>query len=190
MVSFRGAERYRSHQTLGEGTYGVVYLAEDLERPGTMVAVKRVRMGERGAGVALSALREIKSLRELEHPHVVGLVDVFADGENVCLVYERMHGDLDQVLRDRTTIIRPGDVKAWMRMALEGLAAVHEHWMLHRDIKPDNLLMAEDGTLKLGDFGLSRTYASPGGGVYSPQAIAAATYSHLEECLDVALRAE
>jgi cyclin-dependent kinase 7 len=170
-TELEGMERYRNISTLGEGTYGVVFLAEDLANPGTQVAVKRVRMGERGLGVSVSALREIKALRELEHPNIVGLVDVFADEQNVCVVYERMRGDLEGLLRNPATTVQLGDIKAWMRMALEGLAAVHDNWLLHRDIKPDNLLIAADGTLKLGDFGLARTFASPGGHRYSPQAV-------------------
>lgn len=98
-------------------------------------------------GIHVTALREIKILRELHSPHVVELVDVFiTGGSNLALVLEYMESDLEAVIKDTSLVLSRADVKAYMRMALQGLAACHAHNIIHRDIKPNNLLTATTGT--------------------------------------------
>jgi cyclin-dependent kinase 7 len=63
---------------------------------------------------------------------------------------------LDDVIRDKSTQLSPADVKAYMQMLLQGLAHVHREGVVHRDIKPDNMLIGSDNALKLADFGLAR----------------------------------
>lgn len=63
---------------------------------------------------------------------------------------------MDDVIRDKATPLSPADVKAYMQMLLQGLAHVHDAGVVHRDIKPDNMLIGGDSTLKLADFGLAR----------------------------------
>ena len=145
-------------RTLGEGANGVVYEAHDSLVGGRRVAVKKVRMGRLKEGVNMTALREIRFLKELRHPHVVELLDVFPHKRNLMLVYEYLDCDLEHVINDSSLRLRQSDVKAFFRMALEGLAACHKAWVLHRDFKPNNLLIGRDGSLKLADFGASRCY--------------------------------
>lgn len=159
--------KYEKLRLLGEGTFGVVSLARST-RTSELVAVKKVRLGHYRDGVSVTALREIKLLQEVRHPNVIHLVDVFASGggTSLNLVLEYCLTDLEAIIRDRSLILSPADVKGMMRMLLAGTAALHEAWILHRDLKPGNVLLGCDGELKLADLGLAKTHAAapdPGG---------------------------
>ncbi|CAN8238485.1 unnamed protein product [Cochlearia groenlandica] len=153
-------DRYLRRQILGEGTYGVVYKATDT-KTGKTVAVKKIRLGNQKEGVNFTALREIKLLKELNHPHIVELIDAFPHDGSLHLVFEYMQTDLEAVIRDRNIFLSPGDIKSYMFMTFKGLAYCHKKWVLHRDMKPNNLLIGENGLLKLADFGLARVFGSP-----------------------------
>ncbi|KAG8898950.1 TFIIH complex serine/threonine-protein kinase subunit kin28 [Tulasnella sp. 403] len=109
----------------------------------------------------MSAIREVKYLRELQHPNVISLLDVFSAKTNLNLVLEFLDSDLEVVIKDRSHVFLPADIKSWMAMTLRGLEFCHRNWILHRDLKPNNLLIASDGCLKIADFGLARDFADP-----------------------------
>ena len=109
----------------------------------------------------VTALREIKLLKELRHPNIVRLVDVFPHKRNLNLVFEFMDTDLEAVIKDRRLHLGPGDIKAYLAQVLAAIECCHANWVLHRDMKPNNLLIGADGTLKLADFGLARIFGSP-----------------------------
>uniref|UniRef100_A0A1J3DRZ7 Cyclin-dependent kinase D-3 n=1 Tax=Noccaea caerulescens TaxID=107243 RepID=A0A1J3DRZ7_NOCCA len=155
------ADRYLKRELLGQGTYGVVFKATDTKTEET-VAIKKIRLGKQKEGVNITALREIKMLKELKHPHIILLIDAFPHKENLHLVFEFMETDLEAVIRDSNIFLSPGDIKSYLLMTLKGLAYCHEKWVLHRDMKPNNLLIGPDGQLKLADFGLARIFGSPG----------------------------
>ena len=144
----------------GEGTFGVVHEAR-VEATGERVAIKKIRLGKLKEGVNFTAIREIKLLQEIEHEHVIALVDVFAHKKNLNLVFEFCGGDLEMVIRDKTAPLERGEVKSYAMMTLRAVAHCHERWVLHRDLKPNNLLIAPNGCLKLADFGLARIFGSP-----------------------------
>ncbi|KAL0697864.1 hypothetical protein Bca4012_053986 [Brassica carinata] len=154
------ADRYLKQEVLGQGTYGVVFKATDT-KTGETVAIKKIRIGKHKEGVNITALREIKMLRELKHPHIILLIDAFPHKQNLHLVFEFMETDLEGVIRDSNVFLSPADVKSYLLMTLKGLAYCHEKWVLHRDMKPNNLLIGPDGQLKLADFGLARIVGSP-----------------------------
>ena len=153
-------DRYVKGRTLGEGTFGVVHEAR-VEATGERVAIKKIRLGKLKEGVNFTAIREIKLLQEIEHEHVIALVDVFAHKKNLNLVFEFCGGDLEMVIRDKTAPLERGEVKSYAMMTLRAVAHCHERWVLHRDLKPNNLLIAPNGCLKLADFGLARIFGSP-----------------------------
>ena len=146
---------------MGSGTFGVVFLARDLERDRRPVAVKQIKPPGRFVdGVSWTALREVKILREVHHANVVNLLDVFVHREIVHLVFEYCVYDLERVIRDGTRIMTENEMVAYLVMLLRGVGALHDAWVLHRDLKPSNLLIDEAGVLKIGDFGLARTFAN------------------------------
>lgn len=153
------------------------------------VAIKKIRLGKQREGVNITALREIKMLKELKHPHIILLIDAFPHKENLHLVFEFMETDLEAVIRDSNIFLSPADIKSYLLMTFKGLAYCHDKWVLHRytclslttcsclcnvacfathyvslefrDMKPNNLLIGVDGQLKLADFGLARIFGSP-----------------------------
>uniref|UniRef100_A0A0E0L246 Cyclin-dependent kinase D-1 n=1 Tax=Oryza punctata TaxID=4537 RepID=A0A0E0L246_ORYPU len=156
----RVADRYLKREVLGEGTYGVVFKAVDT-KTGNTVAIKKIRLGKYKEGVNFTALREIKLLKELKDPNIIELIDAFPYKGNLHLVFEFMETDLEAVIRDRNIVLSPADTKSYIQMMLKGLAFCHKKWVLHRDMKPNNLLIGADGQLKLADFGLARIFGSP-----------------------------
>ena len=155
-----GKARYLKGAVLGEGTFGVVTKAEDtLTRKA--VAIKKIRLGKYKEGVNFTAIREIKLLQELRHPHVIELVDVFPHKRNLHLVFECCESDLEAVVKDKFLPLGVPEIKSYVQMTLKAVAYCHSCWVLHRDLKPNNLLIAPNGALKLADFGLARVFGSP-----------------------------
>ena len=153
-------ERYIKGAALGEGTFGVVTKAEDTVTH-KIVAIKKIRLGKYKEGVNFTAIREIKLLQELRHPHVIELVDCFPHKRNLNLVFECCESDLEAVIKDKFLPLGTPEIKSYMQMTLRAVAYCHESWVLHRDLKPNNLLIAPNGALKLADFGLARVFGSP-----------------------------
>ncbi|KAL2539422.1 Cyclin-dependent kinase D-3 [Abeliophyllum distichum] len=160
LLTKKVADRYLKREVLGEGTYGVVYKAIDTKTEQT-VAIKKIRLGKQKEGVNFTALREIKLLKELKDPNIIELIDAFPHKGNLHLVFEFMETDLEAVIRDRNIVLSPADIKSYLQMTLKGLAFCHKKWVLHRDMKPNNLLIGPRGQLKLADFGLARIFGSP-----------------------------
>jgi cyclin-dependent kinase 7 len=157
-------KRYRKLDVLGEGQFATVYRAEDTERDNMIVAVKKIKLGQRREakdGLNRTALREIKLLQELNHPNIIGLLDVFGHKSNISLIFDFMDADLEMIIKDRQILLPPPHVKAYSLMMLQGLEYLHTHWILHRDLKPNNLLINKQGILKIADFGLAKFYGSP-----------------------------
>ncbi|KAF4585467.1 serine/threonine-protein kinase [Ophiocordyceps camponoti-floridani] len=155
--------KYAKGKKLGEGTYAIVFLGHLRARPSTLVAIKKIKVQkEYTEGMAPDAVRELKHLQELHHPNIISLLSVFSSkDQNLNLVLEYLPlGDLEMLIRD-TDRVRYGaaDIKAWMGMLTRAVWFCHENFVLHRDIKPNNLLIAADGEVKLADFGLARSFA-------------------------------
>uniref|UniRef100_A0A673L247 Cell division protein kinase 5 n=1 Tax=Sinocyclocheilus rhinocerous TaxID=307959 RepID=A0A673L247_9TELE len=127
-------------------TYGTVFKAKNRETH-EIVALKRVRLDDDDEGVPSSALREICLLKELKHKNIVRLRHKFLKTSMLCKI---CNGDLD-----------PEIVKSFMYQLLKGLAFCHSRNVLHRDLKPQNLLINRNGELKLADFGLARAFGIP-----------------------------
>ncbi|XP_077923369.1 cyclin-dependent kinase 7 isoform X7 [Halichoerus grypus] len=157
------AKRYEKLDFLGEGQFATVYKARD-KNTNQIVAIKKIKLGHRSEakdGINRTALREIKLLQELSHPNIIGLLDAFGHKSNISLVFDFMETDLEVIIKDNSLVLTPSHIKAYMLMTLQGLEYLHQHWILHRDLKPNNLLLDENGVLKLADFGLAKSFGSP-----------------------------
>lgn len=163
-------ENYTVKKALGQGTWGVVHMAEQ-KGTGRIVAIKKIKSEKPEEGVNFTAVREIKLLREFKHENVIELVDCFTTPDQaVCLVYECAFTDLEKIIQNRSIPISMADTKQHLLTLLQAISVCHDHWILHRDLKPDNCLFMQDGTMKLADFGLARMYGTPKARL-SPQAI-------------------
>ncbi|KPP71638.1 cyclin-dependent kinase 7-like, partial [Scleropages formosus] len=89
------------------------------------------------------------------------LLDAFGHKSNISLVFDYMETDLEVIIKDTSLVLTPANIKAYILMTLQGLEYMHQHWILHRDLKPNNLLLDENGVLKLADFGLAKAFGSP-----------------------------
>ena len=164
------------------GTYGVVYKARDLTHPNRIVALKKIRLEAEDEGVPSTAIREISLLKEMQDPNIVRLLNiVHADGHKLYLVMEFLDLDLKKYMEalpvsdgGRGKALPEGSgpelgrlglgenmVKKFMSQLVEGVRYCHSHRVLHRDLKPQNLLIDKEGNLKLADFGLARAFGVP-----------------------------
>uniref|UniRef100_A0A0R3RTQ1 Cyclin-dependent kinase 7 n=1 Tax=Elaeophora elaphi TaxID=1147741 RepID=A0A0R3RTQ1_9BILA len=158
-----GKNRYEKIKHLGEGQFANVYKAKDTET-NEFVAIKKIKLGSRYEamdGVNRTALREIKLLQELHHDNIIGLLDVIGHKTNIQLVFDFMETDLEHLVKDKAIILMPEHIKNMVLQMLLGLEYLHLHWVLHRDLKPNNLLINLQGRIKIADFGLARFFGSP-----------------------------
>ena len=153
--------RYERIAKIGEGTYGVVYKAKDRVTK-EFVALKKIRLESEDEGVPSTAIREIALLKELRHENVVCLMAVVHTEHKLYLVFEHLDQDLKQYM-DRLVkkCMEPDLVQSYLKQMLEGIAYCHSNRILHRDLKPQNLLINTNGVLKLADFGLARAFGVP-----------------------------
>uniref|UniRef100_T1J0E3 cyclin-dependent kinase n=1 Tax=Strigamia maritima TaxID=126957 RepID=T1J0E3_STRMM len=154
-------EGFHKIEKIGEGTYGVVYKAKDKDT-GRVVALKKIRLETESEGVPSTAIREISLLKELDHPNVVRLLDVVNADRKLYLVFEYLNKDLKKFMDDSpTSSLDSSLVKSYLWQLLQGIAYCHSHRVLHRDLKPQNLLIDVEGNIKLADFGLARAFGVP-----------------------------
>ena len=147
---------------IGEGAYGVVYRALDQETQ-EFVALKRIRFDGVDDGVPPNALREFCILSDLSHPNVVALRDIVLETTRVQLVFELIDMDLKKLMDQHSGPLELTRIVSYTRQMLAGLAFCHAKSVMHRDLKPQNLLVSADGrTLKLADFGLARHFTRAG----------------------------
>lgn len=157
-------DKYRKIEKLGEGTYGVVYKAQN-KQTGEIVALKRIRLDNDDEGIPCTAVREISLLKELHHPNIVRLLDILHSEKKLTLVFEYLETDLKKWLDGRGGPADQDDmptIKSYLYQLLQGVAHCHSKMVLHRDLKPQNLLLqSRRGELKIADFGLARAFGAP-----------------------------
>lgn len=148
---------------IGEGTYGSVWLARAPN--GTKVALKKIRK-EKKEGFPITAIREIKILKQLKHPNIVVLKDVVSshmpgkEGD-VFMCFQFCDHDLTGLLESKVHL-SDALVKYYLRGILEGLLYLHKSMILHRDIKGANILISNNGEVRIADLGLARSMSKGG----------------------------
>mmetsp|Transcript_15840 Transcript_15840/g.31001 ORF Transcript_15840/g.31001 Transcript_15840/m.31001 type:complete len:325 (+) Transcript_15840:101-1075(+) len=152
---------YTKLDKIGEGTYGLVYKAKHT-KTSEIVALKEIRLDNEEEGTPSTAVREISILKQLQHSNIVQLHDVIHTDTSLTLVFEYLDQDLKNYLDACSdTGIDEYTIKSFLYQLLQGIAYCHQHRVLHRDLKPQNLLINMEGELKLADFGLARGFGIP-----------------------------
>ncbi|KAE8319809.1 kinase-like domain-containing protein [Aspergillus transmontanensis] len=152
---------FQQLEKLGEGTYATVFKGRN-NQTGEMVALKEIHL-DTEEGTPSTAIREISLMKELQHENILSLYDVVHTENKLMLVFEYMDKDLKRYMdtHGNRGQLEPGLIKSFVYQLLRGVAHCHENRILHRDLKPQNLLINTKGQLKLADFGLARAFGIP-----------------------------
>lgn len=154
------AGRYSLDREIGRGGMGAVWLGRD-DVLGRQVALKRIGMMSPGGSRPdlLRAEREARLAARLNHPHVVAVFDLVDEDDQQWLVMEYVEGSTLAELVRSNGALSPDQAAQIMVQAAEALAAAHEAGIVHRDVKPSNILVTPEGQVKLSDFGIARAEA-------------------------------
>ncbi|KAK3619453.1 negative regulator of the PHO system [Elasticomyces elasticus] len=162
----RNPSSFQQLEKLGEGTYATVFKGRNTST-GAFVALKEIHLDSE-EGTPSTAIREISLMKELKHENIVNLYDVIHTENKLMLVFEYMDKDLKKYMDTYTSptggprgALDPVTIKSFMWQLLRGIAFCHDNRVLHRDLKPQNLLINSQGQLKLADFGLARAFGIP-----------------------------
>ncbi|XP_007899602.1 cyclin-dependent kinase 6 [Callorhinchus milii] len=168
MDSSHSSVQYELLAEIGKGAYGKVYKARDLKNNGKFVALKRIEIPRREEGIPFIVIREVAWLKKLavfDHPNVIRLFDVHLTPQNdqmmkLTLVFELIDQDLSALLMKVDERGLPHKkIKDMMIQLFRGLDFLHLNHVVHRDLKPQNILVSSTGQVKLADFGLARVYS-------------------------------
>ncbi|XP_065686296.1 serine/threonine-protein kinase MAK isoform X1 [Patagioenas fasciata] len=150
--------RYTIMKQLGDGTYGSVLMGKSNES-GELVAIKRMKRKFYSWDECMN-LREVKSLKKLNHANVIKLKEVIRENDHLYFIFEYMKENLYQLMKDRNKLFPESVIRNMMYQILQGLAFIHKHGFFHRDMKPENLLCIGPELVKIADFGLARELRS------------------------------
>ncbi|XP_046738554.1 cyclin-dependent kinase 1 [Diprion similis] len=155
-------ENFVKIEKIGEGTYGVVYKGKN-KKTGQIVAMKKIRLESDDEGVPSTAIREISLLKELQHPNIVSLEDVLMEESRLYLIFEFLSMDLKKYMDTlgNGKLMEPEVVKSYLYQITQAILFCHQRRVLHRDLKPQNLLIDKNGVIKVADFGLGRAFGIP-----------------------------
>ncbi|KAL8166870.1 hypothetical protein V2J09_008369 [Rumex salicifolius] len=144
---------YKIIKEVGDGTFGSVWRAIN-KQTGEVVAVKKMKKKYYSWDECIS-LREVKSLRRMNHTNIVKLKEVIREHDILHFVFEYMEYNLYQLMKDRVKPFTEAEIRNWCFQVFQGLVYMHNRGYFHRDLKPENLLVSKD-VIKIADFGLAR----------------------------------
>ncbi|XP_054820594.1 protein IMPAIRED IN BABA-INDUCED STERILITY 1-like [Prosopis cineraria] len=151
------ADAFEKLEKIGQGTYSSVFRAKELET-GKIVALKKVRFDIFEPESVRFMAREIMILRRLDHPNIIKLEGLITSklSSSIYLVFEYMEHDITGLLSSPDIKFSESQIKCYMKQLLSGLDHCHSRGVMHRDIKGSNLLVNNEGILKVADFGLAK----------------------------------
>ena len=148
-------DKYEKICKIGEGSYGVVFKCRHKEL-NQVVAIKKFVESEDDPLIKKIALREIRMLRQLKHHNLVNLIEVFKRKRRLHLVFEYCDHTLLNELDANPHGLNETTIRKTMWQTLQAVDYCHQHNCIHRDVKPENILVCKDGVIKLCDFGFAR----------------------------------
>ncbi|XP_049848827.1 probable cyclin-dependent kinase 8 [Schistocerca gregaria] len=160
---------YEIEYVIGSGAFGNVSRAAAVKDK-KLVAIKTFKKNKDGEIITSTICREIALLREIDNQNMVHLEDIFVDPVNrdLYIVFEYAEYDLNEIIkwhRDFKTPISEGMVKSFLWQILNGINYLHTNWVIHRDMKPSNVLVMgegkDEGVVKVADLGLARIFQAP-----------------------------
>lgn len=158
--------QYKKIKLLGRGAYGSIKLCENLTPkdstcPAKFIALKKISIINPNDAKETTLQREIKILREYPHANIIKLYDTFTHNKDAFLALEYMTCDLGAYIDKSGVKFASPDVRHIFREVLTGLKYLHENFILHRDMKTQNIMLGHDGKVKLIDFGLGKSFFCP-----------------------------
>jgi serine/threonine protein kinase len=167
-LGFSDSSRYTRNQIIGEGAYGKVYECKD-NKTGKKVALKKYKFGQLTEGVPASTIKEISLLRKVHHPNIIKffflpknrLYDVLIEGEELSIVLEYLPYDLKSYMEKFIKRFTEKERRTLLYHIIRGVEYLHSRTILHRDLKPCNILVTKKGLPKITDFGLGRRFTLP-----------------------------
>ncbi|KMZ74924.1 Cyclin-dependent kinase F-4 [Zostera marina] len=150
-------DRYKLIKEVGDGTFGSVWRAIN-KQSGEIVAIKKMKRKYYSWEECMN-LREVKSLRRMNHANIVKLKEVIRENDILYFIFEYMDHSLYQLMKNRSKVFSDTEVRNWCFQIFQGLAYMHQRGYFHRDMKPENILVTK-GVIKVADFGLAREISS------------------------------
>ena len=165
-IPLNTVDKYKKENRIGEGTYGIVYRASQKSTL-KQFALKKIRLDPQdNEGLPISSLREISLLSKLSHKNIVSVIETVVGDSllDIFLVMEYCNQDMAYLLdsmHSKNLFFKPPEVKSLLSQLLNGINFLHSNFIIHRDLKMSNLLITDDGILKVADFGLARYFNIP-----------------------------
>ncbi|XP_064600510.1 cyclin-dependent kinase-like 1 [Liolophura sinensis] len=154
-------EKYEKIAKIGEGSYGVVFKCRNRDT-GQLIAIKKFVESEDDPLIKKIAMREIRMLKQLKHPNLVNLIEVFRRKKRLHLVFEYVDHTVLNELDRNPRGVPEHMVKKIIHQTIQAVNFCHQHNCIHRDVKPENILITRQGIIKLCDFGFARLLTGPG----------------------------
>ena len=146
---------------IGEGSYGLVIKCRQKES-GELVAIKKFLESEEDKQVKKIAMREIRMLKQLRHDNLVNLIEVFRRKRRLYLVFEYVDHTLLHDLESNPSGLPSRQARIYLWQIIEAVRFCHSKNIIHRDVKPENVLVSKNHVVKICDFGFARAVAAAG----------------------------
>lgn len=160
-------DKYEKLGKIGEGSYGVVFKCRNRDT-GLIVAIKKFVESEDDPLIKKIAMREVRMLKQLKHANLVNLIEVFRRKRKLHLVFEYCdHTVLHELEKYHPKGVPEQQTKRIIWQTLKAVEFCHNHNCIHRDVKPENILITKNGTIKLCDFGFARILSECPGDDYT-----------------------
>jgi len=161
---FQSVDYELNDDQIGQGTYGKVFKSQYISGNNELktVAVKKIPINKlSNSGYPTSALREVSILKNLHHENIIKILDIFLTEPkrnkkgNISIIYEYIENDLSSLM-DNKVVFSTESIKCIMHQILKAVEYLHSNYIIHRDLKTANILIKNDGVVKLADFGMAR----------------------------------